>query len=76
MKLFNNIYFFYRNGFKEMVIGKKLWKIILIKLFIIFAILKIFFFPNYLNTKFHTDKEKGQYVLEQITANVILGKLK
>ena len=67
MKLLTHIYFFYRSGFKEMVIGKKLWKIILIKLFIMFAILKIFFFPDYLNTKFHTDKEKGQYVLEQIT---------
>jgi hypothetical protein len=65
-----NVYRFYRNGFSEMVLGKKLWKIILIKLFVMFVILKLFFFPNYLNTKFETDEEKGNYVLEQITRNV------
>ncbi len=67
MGLIKKIYLFYRNGFKEMILGKKLWKIILIKLFIMFAILKFFFFPDYLNTKFHTDREKGNYVLEQMT---------
>ncbi|MCP4023629.1 MAG: DUF4492 domain-containing protein [Desulfobacteraceae bacterium] len=74
-KIFNNIYTFYRNGFNEMVIGKKLWKIILIKLFVMFVILKIFFFPNYLNTKFETNKEKGEYVLEQITRNAAESRL-
>jgi hypothetical protein len=63
------IYTFYRDGFKGMVLGKKLWKIILIKLFVMFVILKLFFFPNFLNTKFNTDQEKGDYVLEQITRN-------
>ena len=67
MGLIKNIYLFYSNGFEEMILGKKLWKIILIKLFIMFAILKFFFFPDYLNTKFHTDREKGNYVLEQMT---------
>ena len=31
-----------------MRLGKTLWAIILIKLFIIFAILKVFFFPNFI----------------------------
>ena len=69
IKGINSIYTFYRDGFKGMVIGKKLWKIILIKLFVMFVILKLFFFPNFLNTKFETDEEKGNYVLEQITRN-------
>jgi len=69
IKIFYSIYTFYRDGFKGMVVGKKLWTIILIKLFVMFAILKLFFFPNYLNTKFQTDEEKGNYVLEQITGN-------
>ena len=59
-----------------MVLGKKLWTIILIKLFIMFFVLKIFFFPNYLNTKFKSDKEKGNHVLEQITKNVFLNRTK
>lgn len=73
---FSPVYSFYRDGFKGMVVGKKLWKIILIKLFVMFAILKLFFFPNYLNTKFQTDEEKGNYVLEQITRNASLEKTK
>lgn len=66
------VYTFYIDGFKGMVLGKKLWKIILIKLFIMFAILKLFFFPNFLETNFQTDEEKSNYVLEQITKNTSL----
>ena len=66
------VYTFYIDGFKGMVLGKKLWKIIHIKLFIMFAILKLFFFPNFLETNFQTDEEKSNYVLEQITKNTSL----
>ena len=66
------VYTFYIDGFRVMVLGKKLWKIILIKLFIMFAILKLFFFPNFLETNFQTDEEKSNYVLEQITKNTSL----
>ena len=38
----------YYDGFRSMRLGKTLWTIILIKLFIMFAILKVFFFPNFL----------------------------
>ncbi len=72
----HSIYTFYKDGFMGMVLGKKLWKIILIKLFIMFAVLKLFFFPNYLNTKFETSEEKGNYVLEQITRNASIKGLK
>ena len=37
---------FYADGFREMKLGKILWAIIAIKLFIMFAILKVFFFPD------------------------------
>jgi hypothetical protein len=50
-----------------MNIGKQLWIIILIKLFIMFAILKLFFFPNFLKSKFETDEERSDYVIEQLT---------
>ena len=65
-KVFN----FYRDGFARMTVGKTLWKIIFIKLLIMFAVLKLFFFPNYLNTNFETDKQRGDYVLEQLTRQV------
>ncbi len=62
MKVFG----FYRDGFARMTVGKTLWKIIIIKLIVMFAVLKLFFFPNYLNTNFETDKQRGDYVLEQL----------
>lgn len=58
---------FYYDGFRSMTVGKKLWIIILIKLFIMFAILKVFFFPDILKKKFETDEERSNYVIEQLT---------
>ena len=62
------IWRFYIGGFKNMSNwGRQVWIIILIKLFIMFVILKIFFFPNFLKTNFSTDEERSQHVLEEIT---------
>ena len=44
-----------------MRLGKTLWLIILIKLFIMFFILRLFFFPNYLG-QFDTEAEKEEHV--------------
>ena len=44
-----------------------LWRVILIKLLIMFGVLKLFFFPDFLNTNFATDAQRAEYVLEQIT---------
>ncbi len=60
------VFSFYRDGFTKMTVGKTLWKIIFIKLFVMFAVLKLFFFPNFLNTNFETDEQRGDYVLEQL----------
>lgn len=56
------VYRFYRDGFREMTLGKTLWVIILIKLFIVFAILKIFFFPDFLSSKGDSESDKSTYV--------------
>ncbi len=53
---------FYSDGFKSMTVGKTLWVLVMVKLFIMFAILKAFFFPNILNTKFKSAQDKGNYV--------------
>lgn len=47
--------------------GRQVWLIILIKLFIMFAVLRLFFFPDFLNTNFQTDEERSEYVLEILT---------
>ncbi len=64
---FRKIFFFYYDGFKSMTVGKKLWAIIFIKLFIMFVILKLFFFPDFLKTRFENDEQRGNYVMEQLT---------
>jgi len=62
-----NIIRFYSEGFRNMSgWGKKVWFIIIIKLFIMFAILRIFFFPDFLKSRFNTDKQRSEYVLEQL----------
>lgn len=58
--LFIRVYEFYRDGFRSMTIGRTLWMLILIKLFFMFCILKIFFFPSFLKGK--TSEEKQEYV--------------
>ncbi len=65
--MLKRIFLFYYEGFKSMKVGKTLWLIILIKLFIMFVVLKIFFFPNFLNSKFETKEEKADYVIEELT---------
>jgi hypothetical protein len=61
------IYRFYLDGFTRMTVGKTLWKIIFIKLFVMFAILKLFFFPDFLNTNFSTDQQRADHVIHQLT---------
>jgi len=50
-----------------MKLGKRLWLLIAIKLFILFVIIKWLFFPNYLETHFKNDTERSHYILEQLT---------
>ncbi len=64
------IFYLYYDGFRSMTVGKKLWIIIFIKLFFLFVVLKIFFFPDFLKTNFHNDKERSDYVIEQMTKSV------
>ena len=40
------IFRFYYDGFREMTLGRTLWAIILIKLFILFVVLRLLFFPD------------------------------
>jgi len=67
MHLIRKIYQFYYQGFKDMTVGKRLWTIIIIKLIILFLVLKLFFFPDFLKTNFKTDEERSNHVIEQLT---------
>ena len=65
---FKKAFHFYHDGFRNMSTwGRNVWIIILIKLFIIFAILKLFFFPDFLKKNFENEKQRSEYVLDQLT---------
>jgi hypothetical protein len=51
-----------------MTLGRTLWCIILIKLFIMFAVLKAFFFPSYLKGD---AGEKSEAVSTELTARKV-----
>lgn len=66
MSFFSKAWSLYYDGFRSMTLGKYLWLIILVKLFIMFAVLRLFFFPDIL-AGFETDEERNNYVIEQLT---------
>lgn len=59
---------FYLSGFKNMSNwGKQVWIIILVKLFIMFVVLRIFFFPDFLKSNFDNDQDRSEHVIEILT---------
>lgn len=65
VNLFVSVWRFYVDGFRQMTLGRTLWLVILIKLFIIFVVLKLFFFPNYIRE--HAGKgQEPDFVASQL----------
>lgn len=64
-RLLYKIFDLYYDGFKNMTLGKTLWMIMLIKLFIIFVVLKLLFFPDFLKSKAPAGN-KADYVSGQM----------
>ena len=57
LRFLNNVLNFYLEGFRNMTWGRTLWLIILLKLFIMFVILRIFFFQPILSGMDDTEKQ-------------------
>lgn len=56
------IYRFYRDGFRSMTVGRYLWALILVKLFILFFVLRLFFFPDVLRRDYPDDESRAKAV--------------
>ncbi|OFY48510.1 MAG: DUF4492 domain-containing protein [Bacteroidetes bacterium GWF2_49_14] len=68
---FKRIFRFYFDGFSNLSSwGRSIWIIILIKLFILFAIIRVFFMPDILKKDYKTDNERSRHVLENLTTSV------
>ena len=65
MQTVTNIWRFYRDGFRAMTWGRVLWLIILLKLFIIFVVLKLFFFPDFIGER-AGQLEKDEFVSREL----------
>lgn len=63
--LLSRIFHLYYDGFRTMTLGKTLWAVILIKLAIIFLVLKLFFFPDFINTN-SKNGDKAGFVSKEI----------
>lgn len=55
---------FYRDGFRSMTWGRQLWVLVLVKLFVIFAVLRLFFFRPYYGGM--SDEERVYSVAEEL----------
>lgn len=64
-KILTTIYKFYADGFRNMTWGRQLWWIILLKVFILFAILRLFFFKPVLAGK--SEAEKIEHISVELT---------
>ncbi len=67
MTLLRRIADLYLDGFRSMKVGKELWFLIALKLLILFGVMKVFFFPNYLKTQYDNDTQRSAHVLENLT---------
>lgn len=56
----------YIDGFRSMTIGRSLWLLIIIKVAILFGILKLFFFPDLLSTNYDNDSDRAAAVREAL----------
>lgn len=66
-RFFTRVIDLYVDGFRSMTVGKKLWILIIIKLIVIFALLKLFFFQDFLSRSCSTDDEKAAKVRQEIS---------
>jgi len=64
-----NVWRFYADGFRGMTIGRTLWILILIKIFILFFIFRLFFFPDILSRDYDTDEERAAAVRKSLIDN-------
>lgn len=60
------VYRFYADGFRSMTVGRTLWLIVLLKLFLLFAVLKPLFFRS--EPSGRDDARRQRTLLERLVA--------
>lgn len=65
--LLRRVWDLYYDGFRNMTVGRQLWVLIILKVIILFCIIKVLFFPNLLERDYATDAERAQAVRHSLT---------
>jgi len=66
MRPLKTICSFYLEGFRSMDLGRTLWKIVILKLLILFFILRPIFFSDNLQSRFDNDRDRADHVFENL----------
>lgn len=66
--IFVSVWNFYADGFRNMTWGRPLWGLVILKIIILFAVLRVFFFQPVLSGK--TDREKSDFVGDRLIERV------
>lgn len=65
---FKNIWYLYRDGFKNMTWGRPLWGLIILKLIILFVVLRLFFFKPAMAGL--DDSQKSEFVGNHLVKSI------
>lgn len=66
MNKIKQIYFFYKEGFENLTIGRTLWKLVIIKLIVILIFLNIFIYDKSIKTEYKNDSERIEFILNNL----------
>lgn len=64
----------WRDGLRSMTWGKPLWILNIIKLLIMFGVLKLFFFPNFLKEKSDSEEGRRDYVANELVQRSVVSE--
>lgn len=67
MNPLKKIYRFYSEGFRAMTVGRTLWLVIIVKLLLMFAVIRLLFMPDILG-RLDSDAERAEAVRHSLTA--------
>ena len=59
----------YVDGFRNMTVGRSLWALIIIKVILIFVVVKLLFFPDVLETNYDDDASRADAVREALASS-------
>jgi hypothetical protein len=67
MNIIKQTFSMYIDGFRNMTVGKTLWKIVFLKLLVILVFLKFFVHDKTFKTEYQTFEEKSEFVINNLT---------